>query len=56
MIAATLGVVMCSVLFGFLLGVRFVLGGGLYVTRLGTVDVRWPRGRGARLPRETEDP
>ncbi|HYX20475.1 MAG TPA: hypothetical protein VFA98_06475 [Thermoanaerobaculia bacterium] len=27
---------------GFVLGIWFVLSGGLYVTKYGTVDIRWP--------------
>lgn len=30
---------------GFIAGIYFVLGGGLYVNKHGLVDIRWPRRR-----------
>lgn len=34
---------------GFIAGIWFVLGGGLYVNEYGAVDIRWPPGPRKRL-------
>lgn len=37
---------------GFVVGVRFVLGGGLYVNEYGAIDTRWPKGPKSRSKHE----
>lgn len=39
----------CGFFEGFVVGIWFVLGGGLYVNEYGAVDIRWPPGPRKRL-------
>ncbi len=57
MTGIVIALALCVFAYGFWWGIWFTLAGGMYVTRYGTVDVRWPKKgmRGARLPRVNEE-